>query len=95
MAHTTTTVTSAAWTQVSTLVASARVQNVGNTPIWIGASLSTSPPSDTGGAMLLMPGAYIGNAATLAQLFPGVGSGSMYVFAKSMGADSKLSTSHA
>lgn len=95
MAHTNTLVTSIDWTQITTAVPSARVQNVGNTPVFVGASTTTTKPSNTDGSIVLQPGDWIDSSSTLAQLYPGVGSGSLYLFAITAGDNSKVSVSHA
>jgi hypothetical protein len=74
-------------------VTALRVVNLGEEPIWLQATVGTTPPTTPAGALPLQPGPVLAADLTLAQLFPGV-TGANRVYALAPRATS-VSVSHA
>lgn len=62
-------------------VAACRVQNQSGYTIKLQATASATPPSSRAGGVTMSPYGTLAADMTLAQLFPGVGSGTLYLWA--------------
>lgn len=72
-----------------------RVFNQGNVTVGLQATSTSTPPVSLEGFLALSQGQTLAADLTLAQLFPGVGSGALYLWAFTRGVTTKLSVSHA
>lgn len=75
-------------------VASCRVSNATGYIVILQATATATAPTSSDGGIPLMPNATAAADLTLAQLFPGIGSGSMYLWAFA-GNSGSVSVSHA
>lgn len=92
--NTTLTLTAGVWTQLSNAdITAIRVATLGTEAIWLAATVGATPPSNTDGAVPLLPGQIMAADLTLSQLWPGV-SGANRVYAQSTNT-AKVSVSHA
>lgn len=62
-------------------VTACRVQNLSGWSISLQATATSTPPASRAGGVALSPGGTLAADMTLAQLFPGVGSGALYLWA--------------
>lgn len=62
-------------------VAACRVQNQSGYTITLQATASATPPTSRAGGVTMSPHGTLAADMTLAQLFPGVGSGALYLWA--------------
>ena len=77
----------------ATAVTALRVQNLGDQPVRLVATATTTPPTVFTGALQLEPYGAFAADYTLAQIFPGVASAA-YVWAWPLNNDCVLSVSH-
>lgn len=78
----------------ATAVTALRVQNLGNQPVRLVATATTTAPTGFSGSLHLGPDEAIAADITLAEMFPGVASAA-YVWAWPLNNDCVLSVSHA
>lgn len=64
-------------------VAACRVHNTGGYAFTLQATATSTPPSSYAGGVTLFSGSTLAADLTLAELFPGVGSGALYLWAMS------------
>lgn len=75
-------------------VATCRVHNLGGSAFILQATATSSPPITHEGGVTLFAGATLAADLSLADLFPGIGSGALYLWALSEGPGT-ASVSHA
>lgn len=92
--NTTVSLAAGAWTQLTDgNVTAMRICNLGTEGIWLQATVGAVAPTNTSGALPLLPGQVMAADLTLAQLWPGV-SGANRIYALATVA-SRVSVSNA
>lgn len=74
-------VTSAPTALTDGAVTAVRVSNLGDTEVWLQATATNVAPGSAAGAVPLTKRSTLAADLTLANLFPGVGSGALYLWA--------------
>lgn len=81
MAHSNVAVTTTAAAQLTTSVSAARVHNLGQVDVILQATATSTPPTDRAGGIKLAAGQTLAADLPLAELFPGIGAGAMFLWA--------------
>jgi hypothetical protein len=89
----TVTIPAQAWTQITAGdVTALRAQPVGFRDVWLMGTVGATPPTSTGGGLLIKEGSILSADLSLADLFPGVAATRVYAYCEG---ETKVSVSHA